>query len=296
MSWHREWQAIKEAINEFAIICNDYVAALSVRREESYGTVEKIILPMTIDIVNRITALGERYRAQLPLSAFERLNDFTINDMPFIVGFSAAGSASAKLPSTVAHIGSLIRRFKADFDYLTSDLEGTVVRQTARGFIHLQRSIIADECIRAKWVSAYNKNEEACEKLGAVHLLQHGIWSFKAHSIGERTDLILGEPLRDKNLAEVYLVAEGLVLTEWKIASTNNHKTKFEEALAQAELYSKGSLAPIELKGYRYLVVVTEKQIATPEDSEVDGVIYKYINIAVNPASPSKAARNKQSA
>jgi hypothetical protein len=248
---------------------------------------------MARDIANRITKLGERYKAQLSRDALQLLKEFTERTLPFMTGFES-NSNSAKLPSTVAHFSILFRRFKSDFNYLTSDLEGVVLRLTARAFSHLQRSIVADESTREKWIVAFNEDEAACEKLGSVHLLQHGIWSFKINSIGERTDLVLGEPLTQTHMTEVDLSAEGLVLTEWKIASASNSEQKFQEAMSQAKLYSRGSLASLELRGYRYLVVVSEKQVAIPDDLLVDEVVYKHINIAVNPLSPSKAARRKK--
>lgn len=294
MGWHKEWQSIQESITEFTTICNEHVIALSVNQSDSYGTVKNVILPMLIDLTNRISTLGDRYNAQLSSEALELLRNFTEDTLPFKTGFESA-SASVKSATTVTHFSSLIRRFKSDFNYYTSDLDGVVLRQTARGFSHLQRSIVADQSIREKWICAFNKNEEACEKLGSVHLLQHGIWSFKINSIGEHTDLVLGEPLSDSGLTETYLSSDGLVLTEWKVASEGNSASKFSEALNQAKLYAQGSLASIELKKYRYLVVVSEKQIQTPDDLEQDGVVYKHVNIAVDPISPSLAARKNKS-
>ena len=85
------------------------------------------------------------------------------------------------------------------------------------------------------------KGETHCEMLGAAHLLSHGIWGFKASAKGERTDLILGEPLTD--LSEVESTAEALVLTEWKVVRKSNElQDKAEEALEQAKRYACGVL------------------------------------------------------
>lgn len=293
MSWKREWKSIKENIGELTVICNEYIAALSVNNSDSYGTIKNIIVPMARGIAHQISNIGQRYESQLPKEAIELLKEFSEKTFPCILGYGK-NSTTDKLPSTIAHITGLLRKFKSEFDYLTSDLEGVAVRQTARAFSHLQRSIVADESAKDKWVTAFQKNEEACEKLGSIHLLLHGIWSFKVNSVGERTDLVLGEPLRDDNLSEVFQAAEGLVLTEWKRSSNVDGKNKFEEALNQARLYAKGSLASIELKRYRYLVVVSEQRVDVPDDIEIDGIIYKHINIAVDPLSPSQAAKVKR--
>ena len=45
------------------------------------------------------------------------------------------------------------------------------------------------------------------------------------------------------------------------------------------------------MRGYRYAIVVTEKQVKTPADELRDGVTYRHINIAVDPDTPSRAAQ-----
>lgn len=287
MSWHREWKAIEESISDLTDICRDFVSAMGVRDSDSFGTIKNIILPMAGEITERVIVLGQRYSSQLPATALKRIDE--LKNLHIQSGYA---SAAQKEPTAIAHFSSRLQKFRSDFNYHTSDLEGTAVRLTARAFLHLQRSIVADHSIREKWKAARNQHEVACEKLGAVHLLQHGIWSFKVDSAGERTDLILGEALTDQALGDVYLTAEGLVLTEWKMATQSNSKQKYREAVAQAERYARGSLAAIELKSYRYLVIVSEEFLNdVPPEHEKEGIIYKYINIAVDPSSPSTQAR-----
>jgi len=289
MSWHREWKAIEESISDLRDICKDVVSAMGVQNSDPFGAKKNVILPMASDIAVRIRTLGQRYSSQLPTTAFERIKD--LEKLPLEMDSSPV---MQKHIAATAYFCAELQRFRSDFNYLTSDLEGTAVRLTARAFIHLQRSIVADASVREKWKFALSQHETACEKLGAVHLLQHGIWSFKVDSIGERTDLVLGEALRDQALEEVYLSAEGLVLTEWKTATQSNSEQKYQEALVQAERYARGSLAAIELKGYRYLVIVTIDFLNdVPAEFEKDGIIYKYINIAVDPKSPSIQARKR---
>lgn len=286
MSWHKEWNVIEESIYDLTHICRDFVSAMGENSSNSFNTVKDVILPMAEDIAERIRIFGERYRSQLPTTVLKLIDKLV--ELNFESPFTSPDSRI-----DVAHFSSKLQKFRSDFNYLTSDLEGIAVRLTARAFIHLQRSIIADASIREKWKTAFKERETACEKLGAVHLLQHGIWSFKAESPGERTDLVLGEPLTDQKLGDVYLAAEGLVLTEWKIADQSNKKQKYyDEAFEQAKLYAQGSLAAIELKRYRYLVIVSQDYLNdVPSDRENDGIVYKYINIAVDPSTPSVQAR-----
>jgi len=122
---------------------------------------------------------------------------------------------------------------------------------------------------------------------GAVHLLLHGIWAFKVDSAGARTDLVFEEPAGD--VAAIQRYADGLVLTEWKKASKDSHSTKrFTEARLQARKYAQGLLTATELAGYRYAVVVSHSQVETPEDVTEGGVVYRHVNVAVDPRTPSR--------
>ena len=64
-----------------------------------------------------------------------------------------------------------------------------------RAFEHLRRLLIVDPTTRALWQAAYKNSEPACERLGATHLLHHGVWTFKADAVGARTDLMYAEPV-----------------------------------------------------------------------------------------------------
>ncbi len=184
-----------------------------------------------------------------------------------------------------------LRAFEAEMTFLLSDSQQSMRTRSERAFRHLIWQIVVDDEVRQKWRKAFDDTkhgEVQCEKLGAVHLLWHGIYAFKFDAAkGGRTDLVFKEPLGDQ---ETY--ADALVLTEWKKATKSDAHTKFSEAVRQAENYARaGPLAGNELRGYRYAIVVTEKQVEPPPDETRDGVTYRHINIAVDPDTPSRAAR-----
>jgi hypothetical protein len=108
------------------------------------------------------------------------------------------GDSNAHLPATslFSAVASLLS-FQAEFEYLISDNESVTKSLVLRAFTHLQSSIAADPRTRESWVHAFDTDEPACERLGASHLLLHGVWSFKASTQHARTDLVLGEPFRD---------------------------------------------------------------------------------------------------
>jgi hypothetical protein len=180
---------------------------------------------------------------------------------------------------------------EAEISYHLTDFRARAKRLSERAFAHLQRSIVADPECKRRWKKAFSsKGETDCEKLGAVHLLWHGIWAFKAISKGERTDLVMGDVLHEGR-GDIEEVAEALVLTEWKRVKQVSELDKARDAaLAQAKIYAGGSLFGLELDTYRYLVLVTEKGLDMPSDLEDAGVLYRHINIAVDPLTPSRAA------
>jgi hypothetical protein len=144
--------------------------------------------------------------------------------------------------------------------------------------------------IRASFYSfAFKTGETSCEKLGAVHLLLHGIWAFKVNTAGERTDLVFGESVPDSSSVE--RAAESLVLTEWKrVLSPTKTEAIASDARKQAARYTVGALGGlVELVRYRFIVLVSENTLTLPADHSENGVVYRHVNVAVDPKPPSKS-------
>jgi hypothetical protein len=216
---------------------------------------------------------------------------FTGNRPTFFsrAGPMVAGSAREDVQARL----SILESFQAELTYYLSDFSAVAKRLSERAFVHLQRSIVADPTVRKRWIDAFEatRGEEACEKLGGAHLLLHGIWAFKAYTPEERTDLVLGEPLKD--LTEVESVAEALILTEWKLVNNiAEQERKAEQARKQASRYASSVLAGIELRQYRYLVLVSKDWLPGIPDIQEGDILYRHINIAVDPQTPSRAARS----
>jgi hypothetical protein len=204
-----------------------------------------------------------------------------------------AAIATAELEvQTVRSCLVALRAFDAELTYLLSDNQQALRARSERAFQHLARQIVVDEEVRKRWQLALGAGEVRCELLGAVHLLAHGIYAFKADAKGARTDLIFTEP-RDVGSPETY--ADALVLTEWKVARDQRPaEAKFIEAKVQAQQYATGALAGNELRTYRYVIVVTERRVVPPPDELINGVTFRCLNIAVNPESPSRVARRER--
>ena len=180
--------------------------------------------------------------------------------------------------------------FRAEFEYLIANSETVAKSLVVRGFTHLQSSIVADGVVRTAWQQAFGQRETKCERLGAAHLLLHGIWSFKADaSTGGRTDLALGE--RTDPWDEAERAATGLVLTEWKLVRRPGELyEKAQDSKRQAKLYIAEPLAGFEVASTRYLVLVSEGRLKMPDPVVEADVRYEYWNIAVDPKIPSHEA------
>ena len=183
----------------------------------------------------------------------------------------------------------ILAALDGEISYLLRDTQDAIRSRAERAFEHLQRSILVDADTEQRWQQAFNIDEPHCEALGALHLLQHAIWAFKVHADKGRTDLVYQDRLTDTTLVE--RVSEGLVLTEWKryVAGGPSVDTLANRAREQAENYSAGVLAGIELTKFRYIVIVSEHGIAIPGDLVVDAKTYRHVNIQVDPQTASKA-------
>lgn len=125
-------------------------------------------------------------------------------------------------------------------------------------------------------------------------MLQHGIWAFKAHAIGERTDLVLGTPMTEVDLDRAGRAAEVMVLTEWKVLSTATEvEAKRSEANSQLQLYTTGALAGFELQATRYAITVGTQRIDALAPITEGRVTYRHIHVAVDPPSPSVVSRQR---
>lgn len=242
-------------------ICKAIIEEVRRFRNEYHG----VISAETAGLIDMLVEAGDKYTVRT-LSAQDP--DFT---------------ADSKV--TKAFVLKLVI-FAAQVRQKLNDLEEDIRSSSELAFAHLQRMIAVDKEYRGKWLRAFDDELEiGCEKLGSLHLLWHGIHAFKAHGARARTDLIFPEPV-ERSLPGT----RGLVLTEWKRANDDG-ASAFRQAMRQTDQYEPGILGGFELTSYRYMVIVTKKQIPRISDAIERGITYRFINIAVEPDSPSLAAR-----
>ena len=228
MSWMSEWKAISNRIAGLTEAAQFFV---QFQQQDSRGSMKRVLLPQVEQIYDLIRQFNETYKENLSPNAQECIANYLDLDKDIV--HMQADQNHTRIEKLKRLITSLIS-FQSELEFHLSDTQFTIHRITERAFVHLQRSIIADETIRNRWEKGFELETE-CEKLGAVHLLSHGIWAFKAHAEKGRTDLILGEPV---NLNQVEATSEGLVLTEWKLVKDRKAtQVKASEAYNQAKNY-----------------------------------------------------------
>ena len=283
MSHTDRWEALSKRIRAVIV-----AGKAALERRDSVGSVA-LVRGRIRQIVEAVKEFRASVGHMLTNEAMAYMDDFVIQIEKVL---RASGSETPDFglelfSSTLTQL----QLFDGELAYYLFDDQILIRSRSEPAFVHLQRLIAADCDIKVKWQKAFKAREERCEALGAAHLLSHGIWAFKAHAAGGRTDLLFQEPLE---VMKAERVADGLVLTEWKKAATSEEaEEKFSEARDQARRYTGGIgvFRGNELRGYRYAIIVTEREVPVPNDwQDPDSkVIYRHVNIATNPRTPSKA-------
>lgn len=258
---------------------------LSVKDVDMHGVVRLVILPSAQRLMAALDSFAKENHDRLPGEVADILSGF----LGKFRGCFAAGQSHEHGPLQVI---AAMRAVRVEVDFLLSDREIAIRRVVERAFMHLQRTLLADQAARDRWSG--NSREEDFERLGSLHLLAHGIWAFKAHGVGGRTDLILGRPIdaEDPQIDNV----EAMVLTEWKLArKANEAQTKLDEAHVQLQLYRRGVLGGFELSSRRYAVIVAKENCDLPPDHEIEpGITCRHVCINLAGETPSTVARQSR--
>lgn len=285
MNWQTEWKAISARIHGLAESVKIYQG---LEQKDSYGIGKNQLAPSGRGIYETIEIFIGKYKSVLPENMTTCFENFSKH---YRSHFNVDTNNNAMANTLTILLVSL----QSELDYYLSDLSVIARRLSERAFIHLQRCIVADPDFKSRWKKAFfEEGETACEKLGAVHLLLHGIWPFKVSVTGEETDLVFQDaPIAS---SEAERAAEAMVLTEWKIVRDQKDTENIAKAAKkQAERYKSGALGGLELTQYRYLVLVSEKNLPPIPDIREGQTLYRHINIAVDPSMPSRERASRLS-
>jgi hypothetical protein len=286
MSYADYWLALAAFIQGLQRAGELYARFQEVQREDSYGA-GPFLHEQCGAAVRSLAAFRDDFASALPQEAVGRIDAF-LKSRPAQVTLDANTGQRGARATLVA-----LAAVEAEITFILSGRQEQIRARSERALLHLQRTLSVDEDVRAKWVKALAEGETECERRGAIHLLSHGIFAFKVDAVGARTDLVFNEPPDEVALQRG---VDGLVLTEWKVANDpKNAERGFATSRAQADLYRQGPLGGLELRGYRYLIVVSPHElpakITPPDDVTETGIVYRHINVVVQPSAPSIAAK-----
>lgn len=283
MHWLERWESIAARID--GLLSSANFIAQTMQSQSTFAPGTKAALRSEADaLAIELRKLYEEEKLNMPEGAAAALGELVANPVTI---YSQAGADVAALQSL-----SPLFVFRARYSYLIRDSEAEARNATELAFEHLNRLIAVSSDVRETWKAAFGESEVACEKLGSVHLLSHGIWAFKIQGGGAATDLVYNEPLLPSN-ATLRRSSKAIVLTEWKrVLSDGEILRAAETARAQANDYSSGVLGDLELKRTRYVVLVGAHKRQVPDDIVHNGVTYRHIWITVDPETPSAFARS----
>lgn len=284
MTWLEQWRALASRIDGLIRAGEFLISAFRVNSGDTFSVVRNSFLPELAAITAEIEHLGKNYASEIPPQASEALQRYIAQ------GWGRSFNKGAVDIQALAPLAS----FRSQFEYLIRDSEAEGRNLTELAFEHLRRLLVVDEHIRTNWQNAFKRHETACERLGAVHLLSHGIWAFKFVAPGGATDLVFGDPV-EQHSQVVRKTARALVLTEWKLVRRPDEiMTKAQEGLEQAAIYSGGLLGDAELKRTRYVILVCQLDMRPPVDVPDGAITYHHVVLPVSPKTPSTMARSRK--
>lgn len=288
MTWMTEWRALAARIEGLGTAADDLTRSFGVKLNDRFAVVRKVIEPSGDRLLKALRTFLDENGPAVPALAASVLDDFL---KQYGTHFATSSSLSTSPDPAPLQVVAALRAVRAELDYYFADNEIGARRIVERAFLHLQRSLVADEEFRRRWANA--GGEVAGEKLGALHLLGHGVWAFKADAAGARTDLILGRHLSEDEPRASDV--EAFVLTEWKItAGQADAVEKVKAAHVQLGLYRRGALGGFELSTRRYVVIVADQELELPPDHDDGGVRCRHILLNRGGETPAVSARRRR--
>ncbi|HWO19382.1 MAG TPA: hypothetical protein VNO30_11425 [Kofleriaceae bacterium] len=281
--WDVEWKAISRRLNSWCATTEVYLRHIKAGQLSTDGMQRAAATTLGHEAFEIFESID---RLQLPSDLQQKLDEVKRRLGPLM-----GAMENSEWSFLISNRWVVLVALRSPLDDALAATEEPRRRLVDRAFLHLKRTLTVDHDARQRWSNAFSETraEERCEKLGALHLLSHGIYSFKADAGSGRTDLILGTPLA---VTDDVQSAEALVLTEWKLVRNGDDPAfKAREGKAQADRYSSVELAGIELQRHRYVVLVSMNAVPVPGSEQHLNVTTHYVNVVINPLSPSEHSR-----
>jgi hypothetical protein len=169
MSYMDEWRALSARLKGLESAARLHLMIRNVEKTDSDPRTKEDLFPVCQAIFAALRDFQAAHAAHLPASARKYLEEF--------FNVSKTYFAETKSYSPTSVYKSLIRltAFDAEMAYLLTDTQEQIRSRAELAFAHLQNLIYVDPATRRAWSEAFKDGEPACERLGKVHLLLHGI-------------------------------------------------------------------------------------------------------------------------
>lgn len=287
-NWENEWAAISQDLSAFQEVAQVYLNLYAQWPKKDQYSQKDSIIAQAKRLYDRVRTFSQVNEGFLPATTKQWLDRF-VKELDSKEVFTHP--ATTPLVEDVYFPLTIV---KAEVDKFLPREQMAIRSISERAFLHLARLLAVSEPVRMIWKQAFACGEPALERLGAIHLLSHGIWAFKADTIRARTDLILAD--KGIDLHEVERTGTSLVLTEWKRAEPERTMGEARtQALAQTKIYRWGPLAGYELSKRAFLVLVSMRSSQHAQaEFEEEGVVYRCIHLEIEPDAPSVAARKER--
>jgi hypothetical protein len=194
MTYADQWRALSSRIRGLMQAGQLHAHYLAVRRSDPYGRGRRLH-EQSESILTALQSFRAAFGKWLPPPALAAVDDFVARNGNLIT--RKVSGTPDELEERVWAALVLLAAFETEMSFLLSDVQESIRVRSERAFSHLLRSLVVDATLRDKWLTALEAGEVECEKLGAVHLLLHGIWAFKVDAASARTDLVFQEPVFD---------------------------------------------------------------------------------------------------
>lgn len=291
---YSEWNILSKRILGFLKVIEFSYNSFN-KNPDGNSTANQRIINNGKSIFESLTTFQENYENTLPKNVNDEIRCFLEQEGSYFKGEDLSATLKNERVAMFAIIFSLL---ESKISYYMKNNQVYIHKAVEIAFSHLQRMLEVDKEMQEKWSSA--KGEINFEMFGALHLLSHKIYAFKADSKTQKTDLIFQSlDERTKHEEEIQRLkdsVEGLVLTEWKVVNSQNElENQINIAKNQASIYSTESLSSLELASCRYLIMVSEKHLVIPkrfQEFTENAILYRVVNIVYRPNSPSKRAKN----
>ena len=285
MAYPEQWKALSSCIRGLMQTGELHARYLSVRSDDSYGRAERLR-----DQVTLVLAAVETFRDlnwnTLSPEALAAILKFIEVTSPILK--DAAGIPDIRQEQVWAAL-IMLAAFETEMLHCLSDLQHHIRARSERAFFHLKRLVVVDQAIRERWEAALTEGEVACEARRCPSLAPWHMGFQGRSRRGTNRPCFSGtnERHRYRRTLRRWFSVDGV--------ESGHDRTAGPAAIyrtgTQAQRYSEGVLFSNELTKYRYVVVVSKRDVSIPTDRFEGSVIYRHINIAIHSRPPSRSRR-----